>query len=149
MTTPAAGRPEQTLVRELGVRALSAHIFNITIGGGIFVLPALVAGGLGAAPLAHIVCALATGLILLCFAGAGSRVALTGGPYAYVETALGPSRGVLAGALLWPVGTFSTASVATALAGSLGVLVPGAEAPVSRRSSPAPSCASWRSSSPC
>ena len=52
MTAAAAG-PEQTLVRELGVRGLSAHIFNITIGGGIVVLPALVAGGLGAAaPLA-------------------------------------------------------------------------------------------------
>ncbi len=41
------------------------------------------AGQLGAmAPLAYLLCAVAMGLIVLCMAEAGSRVSLTGGPYA-------------------------------------------------------------------
>ncbi len=63
------------------------------------------AGSLGAAaPVAYLVCALAMGLILLCIADAGSRVSLTGGPYAYVGTAFGPYAGFLSGALLWMLG---------------------------------------------
>src|SRR4030095_13265962 len=97
----------------------------ITIGGGIFRLPANVAGSLGAAaPIAYIVCAVAMGLIVFCIADAGSRVALTGGPYAYVGTAFGPFVGFMAGILLWMLGTFATAAVATVFASSLGLLVP-------------------------
>ena len=42
------------------------------------------------APVAYLLCAVAMGLIVLCMAEAGSRVSLTGGPYAYVEIAFGP-----------------------------------------------------------
>jgi amino acid transporter len=116
---------EAALVRAIGVRGLAAGIFNVTIGGGIFVLPAIVAGDLGAAaPIAYVVCAVAMGLIVVCFAEAGSRVSLTGGPYAYVEVAFGPFVGFLAGVLLWLLATFSMASVGTAFAGSVGALVP-------------------------
>src|SRR5689334_14346292 len=87
-------RPEQnaaeesTLRRVIDTRALAATAFNVTVGGGIFVLPAVVAASVGpSAPLAYVVCAIAMGLIVLCFAQAGSRVTLTGGPYAYVEIA--------------------------------------------------------------
>ncbi len=80
-----SGTPS-SLVRAVGVWGLAAGIVNVTVGGGIFRLPAGVAGSLGtAAPVAYVVCALAMALIVLCFAEAGSRVALTGGPYAYVE----------------------------------------------------------------
>ena len=90
------------LVRAIGTLGLAAGIVNITIGGGIFRLPALVAASLGAAaPLAYLVCAVAMGLIVLCIADAGSRVSLTGGPYAYVGTAFGPYAGFLSGVLLW------------------------------------------------
>ena len=83
-----------SLVRTLGVWGLAASIVNVTIGGGIFRLPASVAGILGtAAPLAYLVCAVAMGLIVLCFAEAGSRVSLTGGLYAYIEIGLGPLVG--------------------------------------------------------
>jgi amino acid transporter len=58
-------------------------------------------------------------------AEAGSRVSLTGGPYAYVEVAFGPFVGFLAGFLLWMLLTFAMAAVATVLAASLGALVPG------------------------
>jgi amino acid transporter len=124
---------EGALVRAIGVRALAATTFNVMIGGGIFLLPAVVAGGLGAAaPLAYLVCAAAMGLIVLCFAEAGSRVAITGGPYAYVEVALGPYVGFLAGALLWLLMSFATAAVASGFAASVAFLVPSSGGPIPR-----------------
>ena len=93
---------EEGLVRAIGVRALAANIVNQIIGSGIFVLPAAVAGILGpASVVAYLVCALGIGLLALCFAELGSRVARSGGTYAYVETAFGPFVGFLAGILLW------------------------------------------------
>lgn len=128
---PASGQP--SLVRAVGVWALAASIFNITVGGGIFRLPSSVAAMLGAAaPLAYVVCAVAMGLIVLCFAEAGSRVARTGGPYAYVEVVFGRYAGFLAGVLVWLLGTLALASVATALAGNLGSVVPGVDVGVGR-----------------
>ena len=112
-------------MRAMGTVALAAGIINITIGGGIFRLPANVAASLGAAaPVAYIVCALAMGLIVLCIADAGSRVPLTGGPYAYVATAFGPYVGFLSGVMLWMLGTFATAAVSTVFASSVVLLVP-------------------------
>ncbi len=121
----SSGTGSEPLVRVIGTFGLAAAIINITIGGGIFRLPANVAGSLGAAaPIAYLVCAVAMGLIVLCIADAGSRVSLTGGPYAYVGTAFGPYAGFLSGVLLWMLGTFATAAVSTVFASSLGLLVP-------------------------
>jgi amino acid transporter len=123
--TPAGASPDSALVRALGVWGLAAGIVNVTIGGGIFRLPSGVAAALGAAaPVAYVVCALAMGLIVLCFAEAGSRVAMTGGPYAYVEVAFGPFVGFLTGALLWVGITLALAAVSTFFADSLGALLP-------------------------
>lgn len=122
-TAPVAS--DRGLVRAIGVRGLTASIINVTVGGGIFALPAAVAAGMGAAsPLAFLVCAAAMVLIVLCFAEAGSRVSLTGGPYAYVEVALGPFVGFLCGILLWLTGCFAMAAVATVFSGTLARLVP-------------------------
>jgi amino acid transporter len=63
-------------------------------------------------------------LIVFCIADAGSRVPLSGGPYAYVAVALGPYAGFLSGVLLWLLGTFAAAAVATVFAASVGQLVP-------------------------
>jgi amino acid transporter len=107
---------EAGLVRALGVWGLAASIVNITIGGGIFRAPGTqeVSGRLGAAaPLAYVVCAIAMTFVVLCFAEAGSRVSLTGGPYAYVERAFGSLAGFAIGWLLWVTGTIATAAVAT------------------------------------
>ena len=83
------------------------------------------AATLGAtAPLAYLLCAIAMGLIVVCMAEAGSRVSLTGGPYAYIEIAFGPFAGFLAGFLLWMMLTFVMAAVATVLMGSVGALIP-------------------------
>jgi APA family basic amino acid/polyamine antiporter len=114
---------EPGLVRAIGLRQLTASIINVTVGAGIFVLPATVAAGLGAAaPMAYVVCAVLMTLIVLCFAAAGSRVSLTGGLYAYIEVAFGPLVGFLAGVLYWLMAAFAVASVASALTESLGVI---------------------------
>ncbi len=117
--------PRESLTRAIGTFGLAAGIINITIGGGIFRLPALVAASLGpAAPIAYVVCAVAMGLIVICIANAGKRVTLTGGPYAYVGAAFGPYVGFLSGVLLWMLGTFATAAVSTVFASSIVQLVP-------------------------
>src|SRR3990170_3066550 len=127
---PPTPPPGGSLVRVIGTFGLAAAIINITIGGGIFRLPANVAGSLGAAaPIAYLVCAIAMGLIVLCIADAGSRVSLTGGPYAYVGTAFGSYAGFISGVLLWMLGTFATAAVATVFASSVGGLIPPLAAP--------------------
>ncbi len=121
----------EKLIRAIGTFGLAAGIINITIGGGIFRLPANVAASLGAAaPIAYLICAAAMGLIVLCIADAGSRVSLTGGPYAYVGTAFGPYIGFLSGVLLFMLGTFATAAVSTVFSASIGQLVPALSGPV-------------------
>lgn len=118
---------EAGLVRALGVWGLVASIVNITIGGGIFRAPGSpeLTGRLGAAaPLAYLLCAVAMTFVVLCFAEAGSRVSLTGGPYAYVERAFGGFAGFGVGWMLWVVGTVATAAVATIFADSAQRMVP-------------------------
>jgi amino acid transporter len=120
-----ARQGDGALVRALGTWGLAAAIVNVTIGAGIFRLPASVAGTLGAAaPAAYLLCALAMGLIVLCFAEAGSRVSMTGGPYAYVEVAFGPFIGFVSGALLWGGLTAAVAAVTSFFADSVAALVP-------------------------
>lgn len=122
---PASASSTEPLLRAIGTLGLAAFIVNVVIGGGIFRLPSMVAQSLGAAaPVAYLVCAVAMGLIVLCIADAGSRVSLTGGPYAYVGTAFGPYAGFLSGVLLWITGIFATAAVATVFASGIGLLVP-------------------------
>ncbi len=116
---------EQGLRRVIGPLVLAATIVNITVGGGIFRLPQDAAARLGAAaPVAYIACAVAMGLIALCIADAGSRVSLTGGPYAYIEVAFGRYVGFLAGVLLWLLGTMAFAAVSVVFAGNVGELIP-------------------------
>jgi len=116
---------EQSLVRAVGVWGLAANIVNLTIGGGIFRLPAAAASALGpAAPVAYLACAGAMLLIVSCFAEAGSRVSLTGGPYVYAGVAFGPFIGFLAGALLMAGVAVATAAVASFFADSVVALFP-------------------------
>ncbi|MEO7997369.1 MAG: APC family permease, partial [Gemmatimonadaceae bacterium] len=125
------GSTSSSLVRVLGTWGVAAAIANSTIGGGIFRLPAAAAAALGtAAPIAYLVCALAMGLIVLCIAEAGSRVALTGGPYAYVEVAFGPYAGFMTGVLLWLGGTVATAAVGTVFADNATNMIAGGTQPL-------------------
>jgi len=134
---PASSLVVPSLQRVIGMRGLAAAIFNITVGAGIFVLPAHAAGQLGAAaPLAYVVCAVATALVALCFAEAGSRVPQSGGPYAYVEVALGPYVGFLCGVLLWLGITLAMAAVAMVFRDALSNLVPAFAGTVPRTAVP-------------
>ena len=120
-----AGSTDSRLLRVVGTWGLAANIVNLTIGGGIFRLPAGVYDLVGpASPLVYAVCALLMGLIVLCFAEAGSRVSLTGGLYAYVEVAFGPLVGFVCGVLLWAGMTSAMAAIATFFADALAALVP-------------------------
>jgi amino acid transporter len=113
--------PDSQLVRAIGTRELTASIINLTIASSIFVMPGMVAEGLGAAaPIAYLVCATLMALIALCFAAAGSRVSLTGGLYAYIDVAFGGLAGFIAGFLYVATACLGVASVATAFAGSVG-----------------------------
>src|SRR5260370_13870525 len=132
MTSPVHAT-EPGLRRIIGVRGLAAAIFNITVGAAIFVLPAHIASRLGAAaPLAYLVCAVATALVALCIAEAGSRVPQSGGPYAYVGTALGPYAGYLCGVLLWLGITLAMGAVSTVFADAVAGVVPDISGPLPR-----------------
>jgi APA family basic amino acid/polyamine antiporter len=126
-------RADQQLIRAIGVPGLAANIVNATIGAGIFVLPALVAKGLGAAAsLAFVVCAVAMVLFVTCFAIAGSRVSLTGGLYAYVEVAFGRYVGFLGGVLYFLTAILAVAGVANVFADSVTAILPMLANPAGR-----------------
>lgn len=117
---PYRANPDALLTRALGVRGLASNIFNYTVGSGIFLLPSTAVVHLGtAAPFAYVVCAVVIGLVVLCYAEAGSRVVATGGSYAYVEAALGPMLGFVAGCLMFTTGMFAASAVFNGFARSL------------------------------
>src|SRR5437879_1266307 len=133
MVIERAESVDHQLIRAIGVPGLTANIVNSTIGAGIFVLPALVAKGLGpAAPLAFVACAIAMVLFVTCFAIAGSRVSLTGGLYAYVEVAFGRYVGFLAGALYCLTAISAVAGVVNVLVNSVALVVPFLGGPIMR-----------------
>ena len=119
-------KTSEGLIRAVGVRGLTAAIINYTIGAGIFVLPAIVAGKVGnAAPVIYLVCAVAMALIVLCFAEAGSRVSLSGGTYAYAELAFGPYVGFMVAMCLWfGANVLATAAVVNVFVDALAQLSP-------------------------
>jgi basic amino acid/polyamine antiporter, APA family len=124
LSSGPAADPDHLLVRALGVRQLTATIFNHTVGSGIFVLPAFAVVQLGsAAPVAYLVCAAVMALVVLMFAEAGSRVTMTGGPYAYVEVGLGPFFGFAAGILLAVSQISAAGAIAMLLAESVARLL--------------------------
>jgi len=124
MSEPSTTPSSPEFIRAVGVFGLAAGIFNCTVGGGIFRLPAGAAAAAGtAAPFVYLICAAVMACVVLCFAEAGSRVAKTGGPYAYIEAVFGRYAGFLAGVLLWMVGTTAVAGVASAFAEGVSVLL--------------------------
>lgn len=125
---------DEGLIRAVGVRGLTAGMINYTVGAGIFVLPALVAGRVGAAaPAVYVLCAAAMALIVMCFASAGSRVSLSGGTYAYAEVAFGPYIGFVVAMSLWFGSTvLASAAVINVFVGTLAELIPVFAAPVVR-----------------
>lgn len=110
MTEDPAAPP--TLVRAIGPWALGANAVNLTVGAGIFALPAVVAAILGpAAILAYLLCGALIVLVLACFAEVGSQVTRSGGAVAYIDEAFGAFAGFLTW-VFFAVGFGATASAA-------------------------------------
>ncbi|MDP1570046.1 MAG: amino acid permease [Vicinamibacterales bacterium] len=128
----APGAPPR-LERVVGLAGLTAIAVNGVVGSGIFVLPATVALILGpASPVAYLVAALLTALVVLCFAEAGSRTERTGGPYVYAREAFGPFVGFQVGWLFFLTRLTAAAAIANAFVAYLGVLWPAASAGLGR-----------------
>ncbi|MEP6845921.1 MAG: amino acid permease [Panacibacter sp.] len=117
---------QENLKRTIGVFGLACAVVNITVGTGIFFLPALVAENLGAAAIiSFFICGALIFLIALCFAEVGSKVTVSGGTYAYIETAFGPFAGFLANNMFWlGSAVLGDAAVANALAKTLSYFWP-------------------------
>lgn len=98
------GQTQPTLVRAIGRWSLVALVINSIIASGIFGLPSLVAGFVGAAsPIACMLAALGMGAIMACFAEVASRFREAGGPYLYAREAFGRFLGVEIAWLAWLV----------------------------------------------
>jgi len=124
--TRVARDAEQSLVRAIGPWALGANAINLTIGAGIFALPAVVAGILGpAAVLAFLICGVLILLVLTCYVEVGTQVTRSGGAVAYIEEAFGPLAGFLAWAL-YSIGfcAASDAAIAHVLVDTVALGIP-------------------------
>jgi len=119
----ASDGQDEGLVRAIGPRELTLNIINMVVGGGIFVLPGLIAVQLGSAAIvAYLICSVAVALVFLCFAETGSRITRSGGAYAYIEEAFGPFAGFMASILLWfGWNVLSNAAIAAAMVEAIAI----------------------------
>jgi len=126
---------QPSLVRALGRWDLTAIGVNQVIGGSVFLVPALVAAGVGAwAPWLFVLVGLQSLVIALCFAEAASRFDTTGGPYIFARAAFGRFTSFEMGFMLWYVRVASWASVINGLADALGFYWPSLSAGLPRAS---------------
>jgi basic amino acid/polyamine antiporter, APA family len=133
MQLPDSLQYQPALKREIGISGIAANTLNRTIGAGIFVLPALVAGILGESSLyAYLICGALMLTIVLCFAEIGSYITTSGGGYAYIHAAFGSFAGFIANSLFWFVGVMADAAVANAMANTLAIKFPALSEPLYR-----------------
>ena len=125
---------EEGLKRVVGVSGVFINVINNTIGSGIFLLPAIVAGIMGnASILAYIACGLLFLLVMLCYAEISSQVTCSGGTYAYIEEAFGPFAGFISNTVFWfGVGVFVTAALVNGMADIFSVPFPVFKIPLYR-----------------
>ena len=107
---------------------LVALLVNVTVGAGIFRLPADVQKTVGNYSLAaFVVCAVIVGLIALCFAEVGTRFRTTGGPYLYAKETFGAPIAFMVGWLMWLTRVAGFATLAQVFIAYLGYFWPPAE----------------------
>jgi basic amino acid/polyamine antiporter, APA family len=95
------------------------------VGASAFVMPATLAASVGPfAPITILVCAVAVGSVAICFAEGGSRIASSGGVYAYIAAAFGPLTGYVAGTLLFVAAVLACGAIASALSDLAVSLLP-------------------------
>lgn len=120
-------------LRHLGRLRLVSLGLNSVIGGGIFILPATVAGLIGPASLfAYLV---AGGVVLgigLALGRLAARFETSGGPYVYVQRTFGPFAGFQAGWLFCLARLTALANLLNGAALYLGALLPGLARPAAR-----------------
>lgn len=121
------------LSREIRRWDLVALLVNVTVGAGIFKLPADVQRAVGNySLLAFVACAVVIALIALCFAEVASRFTGTGGPYLYAKETFGPSVGFLVGWLMWLTRLAGFATLLLVIVSYLGYFWPAAESGLPR-----------------
>ncbi len=117
---------DKELKRVVGVTGLSLNIINITVGAGIFALPAIVGVELGAFSIfAYVFCGIMMAAIMLCYAEIGTRITNSGGSYAYVVAAFGDFAGFIVNWLAvfgWSI--LGSAALMNIIADSLAVIFP-------------------------
>jgi amino acid transporter len=125
---------DEGLRKIIGVRTLAANTVNLTLGAGIFALPAVVASYMGgAAFIAYLICTVLILLVILCYIEAGANVTKTGGVYVYVENAFGPMAGFLSSTLYgFGYCLMADAAIANVVTDSLAVFLPALKQPVYR-----------------
>jgi amino acid transporter len=119
-------KTDEGLRREVGAWGLGANLINTVVGAGIFVLPAIVAKGLGPSGIiAYLFCGVLITIVMLCFAEVGSKITITGGAYTYIEVAFGKYFGFLTTNLfIFGSSLLANAAVANAFADTLSYLMP-------------------------
>ena len=117
---------EEGLKRVIGVTGLSLNIINVTVGAGIFALPAIVGIELGAFSIfAYLFCGIMMAAIMLCYAEIGTRITSSGGSYAYVENVFGDYAGFIVSWLAvfgWSI--LGSAALMNVIADSLAIIFP-------------------------
>jgi basic amino acid/polyamine antiporter, APA family len=120
-------------VRAIGRWSLVALVVNSIIGSGVFGLPSVLAGLLGAAsPWAVLLAGAAVGIIIACFAEVASQFTQAGGPYLYARVAFGRMMGIQVGWMLWLAQLAAPAANANLFVIYLGEFWPRANQPVPR-----------------
>ena len=124
---------DEGLSREIRKWDLVALLVNVTVGAGIFKLPADVQKAVGNYSLAaFVVCAGVIALIALCFAEVASRFTGTGGPYLYAKETFGSSIGFLVGWMMWLTRLAGFATLLLVIVSYVGYFCPPAESGLPR-----------------
>jgi basic amino acid/polyamine antiporter, APA family len=108
----------------LGFWALIALVVGNQIGSGIYLLPATLAPLGGNATIGWIVTIAGALCLALVFARLGTRLPLTGGPYAFARAAFGPQVGFAVAWSYWAFTWAGNAAVAVAVVSALSAIVP-------------------------
>jgi APA family basic amino acid/polyamine antiporter len=125
--------PSPTLVRAIGRWSLAALTINCIIGSGVFGLPSVIAGALGnASPFAWLFAAVASGLVVACFAEVSSRFDRSGGVYLYTRIAFGRSFGISIAWIGWLTRLTAAAANANLFLIYLAEFWPGAKSTAPR-----------------
>lgn len=122
---------QTTLVRAIGRWSLAALTINCIIGSGVFGLPSVISGLVGnASPFAWLFAAVATALVIACFAEVSSRFDQTGGVYLYARTAFGRTTGIAIAWLGWLARLTAGAANANLVIDYLAEFWPGIQATI-------------------